>query len=97
MEYLQRVLAQVTIIKVNCPSEDEIGILKDNTILIGMLNPSNNANQINKIIEKKLSLFSRVITLELQELNQWMFYLPNLIWLDMSWLIVLQNLKKLFR
>ena len=26
------------ITKVNCPSEDEIGILKDNTILIGMLN-----------------------------------------------------------
>ena len=28
------------ITKVNCPSEDEIGIFKENTILIGMLNPS---------------------------------------------------------
>ena len=27
------------ITKVNCPSEDEIEILKENTILIGMLNP----------------------------------------------------------
>ena len=34
------------VIKVNCPPEDEIGILKDNTILIGMLNPSNNKNCI---------------------------------------------------
>ncbi len=44
--------------KVNCPSEDEIEILKDNTILIGMLNPSKNKNQINKIIDKKIKLFS---------------------------------------
>ena len=42
------------IIKVNCPSEDEISILKENTILIGMFNPSKNKNQINKIINKKI-------------------------------------------
>ena len=30
------------IIKVNCPSEKEINNLKENTILIGMLNPSKN-------------------------------------------------------
>ena len=46
------------ITKVNCPSEDEIGILKDNTILIGMLNPSKNKNQIDKIIDKKIKPFS---------------------------------------
>ena len=38
------------ITRVNCPSEDEIEILKENTILIGMLNPSKNKNQIDKII-----------------------------------------------
>ncbi len=46
------------IIKVNCPSESEINILKENTILIGMLNPSKNKNQIDKIINKKIKLFS---------------------------------------
>ena len=46
------------IIKVNCPSEKEITNLKENTILIGMLNPLNNKNQINKIIENKINLFS---------------------------------------
>ncbi len=46
------------IMKVNCPSEDEIEILKDNTILIGMLNPSKNKNQIDKIIDKKIKPFS---------------------------------------
>ena len=39
------------ITKVNCPSENEIKILKENTILIGMLNPSKNKNQIDKIIK----------------------------------------------
>ena len=42
------------IIKVNCPSEDEIETLKENTILIGMLNPSKNKKQIDQIIGKKI-------------------------------------------
>ena len=46
------------IIKVNCPSEDEINNFKENTILIGMLNPSKNKNQIDKIINKSIKLFS---------------------------------------
>ena len=46
------------IIKVNCPSESEINTLKENSILIGMLNPSKNKNQIGKIINKKIKLFS---------------------------------------
>jgi len=46
------------IIKVNCPSESEISILKENSILIGMLNPSKNKNQISKILNKKIKPFS---------------------------------------
>ncbi len=46
------------IIKVNCPSVNETGILKENTILIGMLNPSKNKEQIDKIIDKKIKIFS---------------------------------------
>ena len=45
------------IIKVNCPSENEINILKENTILVGMMNPSKNKNQINKIMNKKIKIF----------------------------------------
>ena len=41
------------IIKVNCPSENEISLLKEKTILIGMLNPAKNKVQIEKIIKKK--------------------------------------------
>ncbi len=46
------------IIKVNCPSENEISLLKDKSILIGMLNPSKNKDQIKKIIKKKIKTFS---------------------------------------
>ena len=46
------------IIKVNCPSENEISLLKEKTILIGMLNPSRNKDQIEKIIKKKIKTFS---------------------------------------
>ena len=45
------------ITKVNCPSEDEIEILKDNTILIGMLNPSKIKTKLIKLLIKRLSLF----------------------------------------
>ena len=46
------------LIKVNCPFENQISQIKDNTILIGMLNPSKNKDQINKILKKKIKLFS---------------------------------------
>ena len=46
------------LLKVNCPSEEEINNLKEKTILVGMLNPSKNKNQINKIIKKQLNIFS---------------------------------------
>ena len=46
------------LMKVNCPSVDEISKLKESTILIGMLNPSKNKNQISKIINKKIKVFS---------------------------------------
>ena len=46
------------IIKVNCPTENEIDLLKEKTILIGMLNPSKNKQQIDKIIKKKIQTFS---------------------------------------
>ena len=46
------------ITKVNCPSEEEINILKENSFLIGMLNPSKNKNQIDKILNKKIKAFS---------------------------------------
>ena len=45
------------IIKVNCPSENEINSLEVNTILIGLLNPSKNKNLLDKII-KKIKTFS---------------------------------------
>ena len=46
------------IVKVNCPTENEINLLKEKTILIGMLNPSKNKHQIDKIIKKKIQTFS---------------------------------------
>ena len=46
------------ITKVNCPNENEISILKENSIMIGMFNPSKNKNLIDKIINKKIKIFS---------------------------------------
>ena len=46
------------LMKVDCPSENEISNLKENSILIGMLNPSKNKNKINEIIKKKIQTFS---------------------------------------
>ena len=65
------------IIKVNCPSENEISLLKEKTILIGMLNPSRNKDQIEKIIKKKLKLFLLNYYPVSHELSLWMYYPLN--------------------
>ncbi len=46
------------LIKVNCPMEDEINNLKEKTIIIGMLNPSQNKKKIGEIIKKNINPFS---------------------------------------
>ena len=46
------------ILKVNCPSDEEISKLKQNNFLIGMFNPSKNQKKIKDILNKKINLFS---------------------------------------
>ncbi len=46
------------LVKVNCPSIEEINTLKEKTIIIGMLNPSKNENQIKEILKKKINAFT---------------------------------------
>ncbi len=46
------------LLKVNCPSKEEIEKLNEKTILIGMLNPSKNKQIINEILKKKINIFS---------------------------------------
>ena len=50
------------LLKVNCPSDDEIKNIKDNTILIGMMNPSNNQKNISDMLKKKIKIFSSLIS-----------------------------------
>ena len=45
------------ILKVNCPTENEINKIKEKTILVGMFNPSKNNKQIDEILKKKINLF----------------------------------------
>jgi len=46
------------LLKVKCPSDEEISNLKDKTILIGMLNPSKNKNKLREIVKKNINIFS---------------------------------------
>ncbi len=46
------------LMKVNCPSTIEINKLKENTILLGLINFSKNKNQINEILKRKIKIFS---------------------------------------
>ena len=46
------------LVKVNCPSDEEISSLKSKSILIGILNPSTNKNKLNEILKKKIDIFS---------------------------------------
>ncbi|MBD1172627.1 Re/Si-specific NAD(P)(+) transhydrogenase subunit alpha [Pelagibacterales bacterium SAG-MED05] len=46
------------LLKVNCPSNEEIFNLKDKTILIGILNPSKNQTKFKEILKKNINIFS---------------------------------------
>ena len=46
------------LLKVNCPSTEEISNLKHRTILIGMLNPSKNQSKFKEILKKDVNIFS---------------------------------------
>jgi len=46
------------ILRVNCPSNDEIHLIKDKSILIGQFDPLSNKETINKLINKGVKIFS---------------------------------------
>jgi len=46
------------ILKVNCPSNDEINSIKNKSILIGQFDPFLNKEMINKMIKKDVKIFS---------------------------------------
>jgi len=46
------------LIKVNFPTLNVIENLRENSILIGVMNPSKNDKQIKEIVKKKISVFS---------------------------------------
>jgi NAD(P) transhydrogenase subunit alpha len=46
------------IIKINCPDESEISLIKDGSILIGSFFPHLNKEKINKLLKKNIKIFS---------------------------------------
>ena len=46
------------ILKVNCPSEEEIKTLKEKTILVGIFDPKKNENKLKDILKKNINIFS---------------------------------------
>ena len=49
------------ILKVNCPSNDEINSIKNKSILIGQFDPILNKDMINKMIKKNVKIFSLIL------------------------------------
>ena len=55
----KEVLEQSSIIlKVNCPSLEEVDLIKNESILIGQFEPNQNKDIINKLIKKNIKVFS---------------------------------------
>ena len=46
------------ILKVNCPTDEEIKTLKEETILVGIFNPTKNENKLKDISKKHINVFS---------------------------------------
>ena len=46
------------LLKVNCPTEEEIQTLKEKTILVGIFNPTKSENKFKEILKKNINIFS---------------------------------------
>jgi NAD(P) transhydrogenase subunit alpha len=46
------------IVRVNCPTNEEIKNLKEKTILVGIFNPSKNQGKLNEVLKKNINIFS---------------------------------------
>ncbi len=46
------------LIKINCPSDSEISLIKDGAVLIGSFFPHLNKDKINKLLKKNVKIFS---------------------------------------
>jgi len=46
------------ILKVDCPTDEEIKNLKEKTILVGIFNPSKNMNKLKEVLKKNINIFS---------------------------------------
>ena len=46
------------LIKINCPSDPEISLIKDGAVLIGSFFPHLNKDKINKLLKKNIKIFS---------------------------------------
>ena len=46
------------LLKVDCPTDEEIKFLKEKTILVGIFNPTKNESKFKKILKKNINIFS---------------------------------------
>ena len=46
------------ILKINCPTDEETENLKEETILVGIFNPSKNLDKLKNVLKKKINIFS---------------------------------------
>ena len=46
------------LLKVGCPNNDEINLIKKNLILVGIFNPSNNETKLKELLKKETQIFS---------------------------------------
>ena len=46
------------ILKANCPSKEEIDLIKNKSILVGQFNPALNKEALNKLIKKEVNLIN---------------------------------------
>ena len=72
------------LLKVSCPTNEEIKTLKEKTIIVGIFNPSKNQGKLKEISKKNIMYFHLSFYHVSQELNQWMFYPHSLIYLGIE-------------
>ena len=71
----EKVLSEADLVlQMNLIAEESFDKLKNEQILIGVLNPYSNEEKIKKLLDKKINCFSLNFYQELLEHNQWIYF-----------------------
>ena len=86
-----------TLVQLSLPERSKLENISQNKTIVGILNPYQNKDDLDKLVKNKINCFSLELLPRITRHNQWTYYHLKQIWQDIKqWSNHLVILKKLY-